>query len=155
MALIPLYTTAKGVVIGVVKGRKSLYNFRVKYQEPDKRERTPKHIHIIIDLYMKSVGDEKITMQMVDHLTDNVIPKLQPATKFPPTLQVFKAEHIKQFQRLDRYGEYSVEFLLVTAELIQIQEATNYPNGTLNLDLFRLFRNKADIFSVVSAATFR
>jgi hypothetical protein len=36
-----------------------------------------------------------------------------------------------------------------------VQEKTNYPDGTMNLDLFRLFREGADIFSVVSAATFR
>jgi len=35
-----------------------------------------------------------------------------------------------------------------------IQEKTNYPTGRMNLDLFRLFRNEADIFSVVGAATF-
>lgn len=40
-------------------------------------------------------------------------------------------------------------------ELIMIQEKTNYPQGVMNLNLFRLFRNEADIFSVVSAATFR
>lgn len=36
-----------------------------------------------------------------------------------------------------------------------IQEKSNYPNGTLNLHLFERFRAKADIFSVVSTATFR
>lgn len=62
---------------------------------------------------------------------------------------------MKQFQGVDAYGEYSVEFLLVITELIMIQEKTNYPSGILNLNLFRLFQGEADIFSVVSAATFR
>lgn len=56
---------------------------------------------------------------------------------------------------MDTYGEYTVEFLLVVTELIMIQEKTNYPDGVMNLNLFQRFRDGADIFSVVSAATFR
>ena len=155
MALIPIYETQNGTVIGVIKGRKSLYNFRVKYREPEKQERTPKHIHIIIDLYMKLVGNENLAMQMVDHILNEIILKVRPSTTFPPELQVFQPLHAYKYQELDHYGEYPIDFLLVVTELIQIQEKTNYPEGTLNLDLFRLFREKADIFTVVSAATFR
>ena len=155
MALIPIYEAQNGAVIGVIKGRKSLYNFRVKYREPGKQERTPKHMHIMIDLYMKSVGNENLTMQMVDHILNEIILKVNPSTTFPPKLQVFQPFHVRKYQELDRYGEYPVDFLLVVTELIQIQEKTNYPEGTLNLNLFRLFREKADIFTVVSAATFR
>jgi len=70
-------------------------------------------------------------------------------------LQIFRPEQVGQFKELDQYGEYSVEFILVVTELIMIQEKTNYPNGTMNLTLFKKFRNREDIFSVVSAATFR
>lgn len=155
MALIPIYTARNGTIIGVIKGGKSLYNFRVKYQERGKRERTPKHMHVIIDLYMKSVGNEPLTMQMVDHIINNIIHKVSPTNSFPPKLQIFQPSHAQAYQPLNKYGEYPVDFLLVVTELIQIQEKTNYPTGTLNLKLFRLFREKADIFSVVSAATFR
>ncbi|MEM4158488.1 MAG: hypothetical protein QXH71_02000, partial [Candidatus Anstonellaceae archaeon] len=61
----------------------------------------------------------------------------------------------KKFKELNKYGEYSVEFILVVIELIMIQEVTNYPNGSMNLNLFKKFRNKESIYSVVSAATFR
>ena len=50
---IPIYTTENGTEIYVTKGTKSPYNFRVSYREPGKRRKTPKHIHIIIDLYTK------------------------------------------------------------------------------------------------------
>ena len=150
-----VYTTAEGVKVFVSKGGKSEYNFKVQYQEPGKRVRTPKHIHLIIDLYMKLTGNRSLTMQFVDHIINQIILKVQPSTSNPPTLQVFSCQHIAQFQQLDAYGEYSVEFLLVIAELIMIQEKTNYPEGRMNLNLFRLFRCGADIFSVVSAATFR
>jgi len=150
-----VHTTAEGVKVYVSKGRKSQYNFKVQYQEPGKRVRTPKHIHLIIDLYMKLTGNRSLTMQLVDHIIDQVILEVQPSTFNPPTLQVFSPQHVSKFQQLDAYGEYSVEFLLVITELIMIQEKTNYPEGTMNLNLFRLFRDGADIFSVVSAATFR
>ncbi len=83
-----IYTISNQIEIHVEHGNKSPYDFIVKYQEPGKRLRTPKHIHLI-------------------------------------------------------------------TELIMIQEKTNYPNGTINLNLFKKFRNGADIFSIVSAATFR
>lgn len=150
-----IYTTTKGVKIYVSKGRKSQYNFKVHYQEPGKRLRTPKHVHLIIDLYMKLTGDRCLTMQLVDHIIDQIILKVQPSTSSPPTLQVFSPRHVTKFQQLDAYGEYPVEFILIITELIAIQEKTNYPEGVMNLNLFRLFRRGADIFTVVSAATFR
>ncbi len=150
-----VYTTAEGVKVYVCKGGKSEYNFKVQYEEPGKRVRTPKHIHLIIDLYMKLTGNRSLTMQFVDHIIDQIILKVVPSTLNPPMLQVFSPQHVAQFQQLDRYGEYTVEFLLVVSELIMIQEKTNYPDGVINLNLFRLFRDEGDIFSVVSTATFR
>jgi len=51
--------------------------------------------------------------------------------------------------------EYSFKLLLVIVKPAMIQEKINLPDGTMNLNLFRLFQEGADIFSVVSAATFR
>jgi len=151
----PIYTTADGVIVYVSKGGKSQYNFKVQYQEPGKRVRTPKHIHLIIDLYMKRTGNKPLTMQLINHIIDEIILNVHPSTSNPPVLQIFSPQHVERFQALDAYGEYSVEFLLVVTELIMIQEKTNYPQGVMNLNLFQLFRNEADIFSVVNAATFR
>ena len=152
-----IFKTKEGVEVIISKGSKSQspFDFKVRYREPGKRVRTPKHIHLIIDLYMKLARNEELTMKLVDHIINDIILKIKPATKFPPELQVFNPEQVKQFEELNQYGEYSVEFILVVAELIMIQEKTNYPNGTMNLTLFQKFRNKEDIFSVVSAATFR
>ena len=151
----PIYTTAKNVVVYASKGGKSQHNFKVQYQEPGKRVRTPKHIHLIIDLYMKRTGNRLLTMRLVDHIIDGIILRVDASTSNPPVLQVFSPDHVKQFEALNTYGEYSIEFLLVVTELIMIQERTNYPEGVLNLKLFQRFRDEADIFSVVSAATFR
>lgn len=151
-----MHTTKNGIKIYVSRGSKkeSPFDFRVHYQEPDKRVRTPKHIHIIIDLYMKLSRNEELTLKLVDYLIA-MMKKLKPETKFPPSLQVYNKKNISKFEELNNYGQYSVEFILVVTELIMIQEKTNYPNGTMNVKVFERFRNKHnDIFSVVSAATF-
>jgi len=151
-----VYTTKNGVDIIVSRGSKkeSPYDFRVHYREPNKRMRTPKHIHLIIDLYLKMSKNEELTMKLVDYLI-SMMEKLEPVKIFPPKLQVYDKEDLSVFNELNNYGEYSVEFLVVVTEFIMIQEKTNYPTGTMNVNLFKKFREKADIFSVVSSATFR
>ncbi|NJK78938.1 MAG: hypothetical protein HC876_19100 [Chloroflexaceae bacterium] len=150
-----IYTTAQNVQIHIKPGKKSEYDFIVQYRELGKRLRTPQHIHFIIDLYMKKVGNKALTLALVDHIIEQIIVAVQPATIHPPRLQLFTSDQIVQFQNLDNYGEYSIEFLLVVIELIMIQEKTNYPTGTMNLHLFQRFRREDSIFSVVQAATFR
>ena len=150
-------TTSKGIKIFVSKGSKpeSQFDFKVHYQEPNKRVRTPKHIHLIIDLYMKLSYNKEITIKLVDYLID-MMKRLNPETKYPPSLQVYDKQDLSEFDELNKYGEYSVEFIVVVTELIMIQEKTNYPTGTMNVKVFERFRDKHDdIFAVVSAATFR
>lgn len=150
-----IYATKDEVKIFVIPGKKSQYDFRVRYREPNRRVRTPKHIHLIIDLYMKLSRNKELTLKLINHIIENIIKKISPVGKYPPELQIFKSEDISQFEELNNYGQYSIEFLLVVTELIMIQEKTNYPNGTMNLKVFESFRDKhQDIFSVVSAATF-
>ena len=149
------YRTANNIDIYIEQGNKSDYDFIVRYQEPGKRVRTPQHIHIIVDLYRKFEAEPNLTNTFVDHIIDNIIKTVVPSETYPPTLQVFDTTHISEFEGLSGVSEYSVEFLLMVVELIMIQERTNYPNGTLNLKLFQKFRDNEDIFSVVSAATFR
>lgn len=150
-----LYTTARKVEIFAEPGKKSPLDFIVQYREPNKRLRTPKHIHLVVDLFAKRTGNLALTNALLDHIIENIILRVMPVSEFPPRLQTFTLAHVKAFEDLDNYGEYSVEFLLVITELIMIQEKTNYPQGKINLDLFRKLRAGADIFTIVSAATFR
>ena len=150
-----IYRTSNDIEIYTESGRKSLYDFRVRYREPGKRIRTPLHIHIIVDLYQKLSVESGLTNDFVDHIINGIIKPIVPSTSYPPSLQVFETVHISQFEGLSGVSEYSPEFLLVAIELIMIQERTNYPDGNLNLQLFQKLRNGEDIFSVVSAATFR
>ena len=152
---IPIYTTQDGVEIFVEKGKKSQspYDFRVRFRKPGKRERTPTHVHLIVEMYVKSAFNPELTLKLKNYILD-VFSKIQPINYYPPHLQVFKPEHVKPFIDLDRVGEFSVEFLLVTTELIMIQEKTNYPRGSLTQRLYADFGVK-DRFSVIQSSVFR
>jgi hypothetical protein len=146
------YTTANGVEIFVLPSSKSANDFIVKYREPGKTLRTPKHVHLTVDLLQKRTGNAELTKQLLDHILKNVIPLLKPATSFPPKIQVFTLEHLAHFSELNDYGDYSLDFLLITLELILIQEITNYAGGTMHTKGLEKLRNGADTFSVLSAA---
>lgn len=145
-----IYVTQKNVEIRVYRGKKSQYDFIVKFKEPGKRERTPAHVHLIVEMYVKYAYDPALTLQLKNHIL-GMFNAIGPATSFPPSLQFFQPGHVNQFQNLDAVGEFTVEFLLVVIELIAIQEKTNYPTGFLIQSLYQDFGVK-DRFSVIQKA---
>lgn len=157
-----IHTTAEGVSVFVTPGNKKPreqfpHDFLVSYRRPVRgaRARTPKHIHIIVDLYRKRDRQQRLTNRLVDHIINEIIGRVAPVSELPQALQVFRPEQIQQFARLNGIGDYSPEFLLVVVELLMIQERTNYSDGDSSLNLFQKFRDGGDIFSVVGAATYR
>jgi hypothetical protein len=152
----PISTTQQGVEIGVLPGRKpqSALDFIVRFKEPNKKQwRTPRHIHLVVELYVKEAYNPQLTYALRDHLI-SVFNRVQPITSFPPKLQVYQRGDEQKFAALDAVGEFSVEFLLVVSELIFIQEKTNYPSGSLTKELYEDFGRK-DRFSVIHKAVFR
>ena len=151
-----LHQTQDGTIIYVQPGTKSKYDFIVKYKAPHKRLRTPKHIHIAVDLLMKRAGNPVLTRDFIGFILTRVLPYLKPASTFPPALEIVHSGWFHRFNGLDQYGEYSAEFLSVTIELLALQEKTNYPNGSLHTRLFRaLYADPVDIFKIVSIASWR
>lgn len=150
-----IYTTKNNVQILVYPGKKSQspFDFIVKFKIPEKRERIPKHIHIIVEMYVKHAFNPELTMKLRDHILE-MFKHIKPVDYFPPKLQFFKPEHIEKFKELDTVGEFSVEFILVITELIAIQEKTNYPQGSLTERLYKEFGEK-DRFTVIQKATWR
>ena len=146
-----IHTTLDNVEIYVDKGSKSKYDFVVRYKEPGKRMRTPKHVHIITDLYRKHDNNPELSMKLRNHflyLIDNVY----SANTFPPQLIHFNQSIAESFSKLENYGDFTVEFLLVVNELLFIQEKTNYPTGDLTKRLYNDFGVK-DSFSVINTAS--
>jgi hypothetical protein len=150
-----VYTTKANVQIGVYPGRKpeSPYDFIVKFKEPNKRERTPAHVHLIVEMYVKHAFNPELTLRLKEHIL-SMLASIKPINSFPPSLQYFKPEHIEPFKELDRVGEFTVEFMLVVTELMAIQEKTNYPEGSLTESLYMGFGVK-DRFSVIQKAVLK
>lgn len=158
------HTTSDGVKIFVSRGRKSPYDFRVHYREGNKRKRTPKHIHLAVDLLIKYYFEKDLTLKLRDHL-HKIFLTLKPVNNFPPKLQIFNNSHLRVFEKLNNFGEYSIEFILIVSELIMIQEITNRsytlksePTKEERKDLlaYRMYDNiDKDIYSVISSATFK
>jgi len=150
-----VYTTNANVQIGVYPGRKpeSPYDFIVKFREPNKRERTPAHVHLIVEMYVKHAFDPRLTLKLRDHIL-TMLKQIRPVDSFPPALQFFKPEHVELFKELDKVGEFTVEFMLVVTELMVIQEKTNYPKGSLTESLYKDFGAK-DRFQVIQKAVLK
>lgn len=149
-----IYTTREGVEINVYPGRKSSWDFKVKFRRPDeRRELTPAHVHIIVEMYVKYACNPDLTMRLRDHILE-MMKNIQPIDYFPPRLQFFKPEHVEPFRELDKVGEFTVEFLLVVTELLAIQEKTNYPKGSLTESLYGEFGVR-DRFRVIQKAVLK
>jgi len=150
-----VYTTSESVRFEVYPGSKqqSPYDFIVKFREPGKRERTPAHIHLIVEMYVKYAFNPLVTLKLKEHVL-TILSQIRPVNSFPPTLQLFKPEHVEPFKKLDKVGEFSVEFLLVAIELVAIQEKTNYPEGIVTENLYKNFGVK-DRFSVIQSAVWK
>lgn len=148
----PIHTTQQGVEICVSRGKKTQNDFVVLFKDPRSgRWRTPKHIHLIVELYVKEAHNPLLTYELRDHLI-KIFDRVRPIISFPPSLQVYQPGDEQRFQALDAVGEFSVEFLLIVSELIFIQEKTNYPHGSLTKKLYEAFGQK-DRFTVVQMAT--
>lgn len=150
-----IYTTETNIQICVYPGKKaqSPYDFIVKYKEPNKRERTPAHVHMVVEMYVKHAYNPELTIKFKDHIL-GVFQNIKPVSKFPPELQYFKKEHIEPFKDLNKAGDFTIEFMLVVTELILIQEKTNYPEGSLTERLYKDFCIK-DRFSIIQKAVWR
>ncbi|PKP57458.1 hypothetical protein CVT91_10595 [Candidatus Atribacteria bacterium HGW-Atribacteria-1] len=150
-----VYTTSESVRFEVYPGSKqqSPYDFIVKFREPGKRERTPAHVHLIVEMYVKHAYNPSSTLKLKEHIL-TMLSQIRPVNSFPPALQFFKPEHVEPFKGLDKVGEFTVEFLLIAIELVAIQEKTNYPTGTVTENLYKNFGVK-DRFSVIQGAVWR
>jgi len=148
-----IHTTKAGIEIVVERGKKGPRDFRVRFRPPGGRLRTPSHIHLIVEMYVKHAFDPGLTLRLRDRILE-VFNAIQPIDHFPPRLQLFKPLDAEPFTKLDQVGEFTAEFILAATELIMIQEKTNYPAGSLTQRLYEDFGVK-DRFSVIQGAVFR
>jgi hypothetical protein len=148
-----IHTLPNGTAIHVEVGTKSRHDFRVRFIGPYGRPRTPKHIHLIVEMYVKQAHNPALTMRLRKHLL-RLYDQVRPVKRFPPRLRFYRAAHAKRFSSLNAVGEFTVDSFLIINELIFIQEKTNYPRGSLTRALYEAF-GVNDRFSVIARATWR
>ena len=142
------------VQIGVSRGTKSTHDFRVQFRwgTPRSRWRTPTHVHLIVDMYTKRMGNPWLTNRFVDYVLTDLIDAATPAEAFPPALPRIDVEAERRFSPLTSFGEYSVEFILTVQGLIAKAEKTNYPSGRLQREMWAAFRHGDEIYRLLGVA---
>ena len=147
-----------GTKIGVFQGNRGEnkeLDIIVKYQEKNKRVRTPRHLHWAIDLLIKKEHSKELTKKFVKYLLDmweEVEPFKTKEDQQKCKLKFTTPEKLAQFEELNKYGEYSIEFIGHILELIMIQEKTGCLKAHMFKGVLEAIYNDKDIFSIVSSA---
>lgn len=154
-------------IIGVYQGAFSQFDILIKYRQVKKdgkwsNIRTPKHIHWAVDLLIKMHSNKKKIRKFLDFLLD-VWNKTSPIKSENGRNKILNIknlleEHkdkIKEYQSIGKFGEYRIEFLILLAKLLMIQEKTNMPDAYMFRKLLEALKKGKDIFSIVSIATHR
>jgi hypothetical protein len=150
-----------GIVIGVFQGSYGSHpdlDIIIKYKEPEKRVRTPKHIHWAIDLLIKKEHDRELTIEFIKYLSD-MWEKIKPFTTKEEQqrceLRFTDLQHLKKYEALNKYGEYSVEFIGHVIELMMLEEKTGDHDAFMFKGVLDALYRGAEIYQVVQKATFR
>ncbi|MGC8516031.1 MAG: hypothetical protein ACP5OC_07870 [Thermoplasmata archaeon] len=149
-----------GTTIGVFQGSRGNnpdLDIIVKYKEPGKQVRTPKHLHWAIDLLIKKEHGPQLTKKFVRYLLsmwDKVTPFRTKEEQQKCLLKYSREEDISEFLELDGYGEYSVEFIAKVMELIMIQEKTGLATAFMFKGVLESIYYDKDIFTIVASAGF-
>ena len=141
------------------RGQRPALDIIVKYKQPGKVLRTPKHIHWVIDLLIKKEHAGTLANNFVEYLIklyDHVDSFCSEDDRLNRVLvSDSNKDDTKAFQALNSFGEYSIEFTCYILELIAIQEKTSSPSAFMFRNVLSSILNGAEIFRVVGAATHR
>lgn len=140
------------------RGEKPELDIIIKYQEKGKQVRTPAHLHWAIDLLIKKEHSKQLTKEFVKYLLDiwnRVQPFKSKQEQQRCELKFTNPKNLTKFEELNKYGEYSVEFIGHILELIMIQEKTGSAKAHMFKGVLEAIYNDKDIFSIVSQASYR
>ncbi|MBI2004163.1 hypothetical protein HYS72_01730 [Candidatus Pacearchaeota archaeon] len=152
---------ADGTIIGVFAGNRGAnpeHDILIKYQESGKRLRTPKHIHWVIDLLIKKEHNRELTLKFMKYLRDmydKVEAFCSKEDRAKCILKETTKEKLKQFEELNKYGEYKVDFIGHLIELMIKMEKNTPPEKPARVfrELMDAMIQEKEIFVIVSKAT--
>lgn len=146
--------------IYIFQGELSKFDILIRYNKENKRLRTPKHIHWVVDVLMKLQANKQLTHNFLEHIKLCWNKTIPLSNNDYQTLKesIIKEENqinLNEYLELNKYGEFNVEFLFLLMILLAIQEKTNrndaYMFGNI---LAALLEEKLDIYKIVSTAGF-
>ena len=154
-------TLPDGTIIGVFAGSRGAnpdHDILIKYQESGKRLRTPKHIHWVIDLLIKKEHNKELTLKFMKYLR-NMYYRVEgfKSREERENFEFKETTHkkLEQFQELNNYGEYKVDFIGHLIELM-IKMEKNTPAerpARVFKELMDAMIQEKEIFVIVSKAT--
>jgi hypothetical protein len=151
-------------ILGVYKGSLSQYDLLIKYRQKNNekwsRIRTPKHIHWAVDILIKMNLEKEKTKDFLNVLID-VWENIKPIKNEDDRKRFLKIDNLLEinqerfndYKELSKHGEYSINFLILLAKLLMIQEKTNLETAFMFKNLLNALRDGSDIFKIVSTAT--
>lgn len=150
-----------GTIIGVFEGSRGAnpdHDILLKYQEKGKRVRTPKHIHWVIDLLIKKEHNKELTLRFMGYLREmyNKVEAFKSKEdRQKCEIKETTHEKLKEFDELNQYGEYSVEFIGHLIELMIKMEKNTPPEKPARVfkELMDTMIQEKEIFVIVSKAT--
>jgi len=165
--LLDVFKIGKNYILGVYEGRLSPNDILIKYRQKERdgkwsRIRTPKHIHWAVDILMKMQKEKELTQRFLRFLLKKW-EKVKPIESSSDRLELINvhkyieenSKEINKFKDLNKAGEYSIEFLIILAELLMLQEKTNKRDAYMFKNLLTALLEGEDIFKIVSIATHR
>lgn len=153
-----------GTIIGVFEGERGYIKDRdiiIKYKDKftkTKVPRTPKHIHWVVDLLVKKQHEPELTLKFMKYLRemyDKVEAFKNKEDRVNFVLSQTTKEKLKPFEKLDKYGEYKVEFIGHLIELMIKMEKNTPPEKPARVfkELMDSMIAEKEIFVIVSKAT--
>ena len=153
-------------IIAAYQGMLSEYDILIRYRQTENgkwsRIRTPKHIHWAVDILIKMHSEEEKTKAFLGELI-RIWDKTNPIKSEEERKSVLSVEYLltkcqknfKDYQILSEKGEYTLNFLILLAKLLMLQEKTNLESAYMFKKLLEALKDGSDIFKIVSIATHR
>lgn len=146
--------------IFIFQGKLSKFDILIRYNKENKRLRTPKHIHWVVDVLMKLQANKQLTRNFMEHIK-KCWEKTKPLTNndYKTLEELVKNEekqiNLNEYLELNKYGEFNVEFLYLLMILLAVQEKTNRNDAYIFGNIVvALLEDKLDIYKIVSTAGF-
>ena len=152
-------------IIAAYQGSLSKYDILIKYRQLENGKwsniRTPKHIHWAVDILIKMKQEPEKTRKFLDLLI-NLWNDTKPIKSEEERLTILNIDTLLTSQKpkysdlniLNDKGEYSLNFLMLLARLLMLQEKTNYEQAFMFKNLLEQLKNcDTSIYQMVSTAT--